>query len=101
MTDFDLTPPGERAAVNLDRVDELLSLLIDDAVSDDEFAELEDMLLTSGDARERYVGGVQLHADLIAHYRGAPKLEMPATLSAPPLAVDGNLIDPSTESAGS
>ncbi|QDU90165.1 hypothetical protein Pla175_35660 [Pirellulimonas nuda] len=65
----------------LERVEELVSLLVDDALSDDRFEELTALLEKSLEARSRYVEAIQLHVDLQEYYsrrtlpeRGAPVL---------------------------
>lgn len=55
-------------AEKLDRVDELVSLLLDDELADQNVSELEALLLDSQEARTQYVGMIQLHTDLIEYY---------------------------------
>jgi len=54
--------------LKVDRLDELLSLIIDDNITDAEVHELGAMLEDNPQARQRYVEGMQLHADLIQHF---------------------------------
>lgn len=73
----------------LDRVDELVSLLLDDELEDQDVRELEGLLLESPQARTQYVGMIQLHTDLIEYYN-------PQSLSAtksPILAHLGDGVD--------
>lgn len=59
--------------VKLERVDELVNQLIDTELAADEFHELEDLLVESPEARQEYVGMMQLHADLIEYYNPREK----------------------------
>lgn len=63
-------PPSSSKELDakLDRVDELVNLLIDDAIEEDGFQELESLLEESVTARIQYVGLMQLHVDLMDHY---------------------------------
>lgn len=68
-----MSPDSNASAKNdsmqmLDRVEELVSLLIDDALSDERFEELSGMLEKSLEARSRYVEAIQLHVDLREYY---------------------------------
>lgn len=54
----------------LDRLDELLSLFFDDHLSEEQVAELNEMLLRDPVARSRSFDAAQLHADLYAYFRG-------------------------------
>lgn len=71
-----------------DRVDELVSLLVDEMISDDQVTELEKILSDDADARGRYVENMALHADLIEHFRPAdqksPSLQSPVLGSLGP-----------------
>lgn len=60
----------------LDQVDMLVSELLDDVISEQRFTELEQMLESSGEARERYVQGMQLHSDLIDHFQPERKSQL-------------------------
>jgi len=51
-----------------DRVQELTWALLDEQISDDEFGLLDNLLLSDQKARQSYVGCVQLHAELMAHF---------------------------------
>lgn len=65
----------------LDRVDELVSLLVDEVIDEPQFRELESLLQENEQTRVRYIEGVQLHCDLLDHF--APereKLSKPATV---------------------
>lgn len=69
---FGFEKPPKTAAeivVDLERVDALVSQLLDDSLSDEEFNELEGMLSASGEARSQYVGMMQLHTDLTAYFQ--------------------------------
>lgn len=48
----------------LDHIDNLVSLLVDDVISDTQMRELSDLLRTNRAARLRYIDGIQLHVDL-------------------------------------
>ena len=61
--------PDDRLDSTLDRIDQLVSALVDDLITDNEQRELESLLEGSADARARYVQGVQLHVDLMDHFR--------------------------------
>jgi hypothetical protein len=50
------------------RVQELTWALLDEQMSADEFTELDNALLNDVQARATYVGCVQLHANLMAHF---------------------------------
>ncbi|MCC7474878.1 MAG: hypothetical protein IT425_05745 [Pirellulales bacterium] len=54
----------------LDSTQELVWALLDDHISDADFAELEERLLADKDARETYIQCVQLHAELLDHFKG-------------------------------
>jgi hypothetical protein len=57
-----------------ERVQELTWALLDEQITDDEFGLLDSLLLSDEKARQSYVGCVQLHADLVAHFADpAPK----------------------------
>ncbi len=58
----------QELATRLDRVDELVSLLIDDELAEENVRELETLLVDSPEARCQYVGMIQLHTDLIEYY---------------------------------
>ena len=58
-------------ADTLDRLDELVSLLLDDAIDAESLAEMERLLGEDEDARRRYVELAQLHAELTRYYRGS------------------------------
>lgn len=59
-------------ATKLERVDELVSLMLDDELDNERVSELESLLLDSREARAEYVGMVQLHADLLEYYNPKP-----------------------------
>jgi hypothetical protein len=64
--------------------------LLDEQISADEFSELDDALLNDGQARETYVGSVQLHADLLAHFARDAAALAPASQKSPVLGfLDG------------
>lgn len=52
----------------LERVQELTWALVDEQISDDEMALLDNLLLSDDQARKRYVECVQLHSELMAHF---------------------------------
>ena len=53
-----------------DRVQELTWAMLDEQISDDEFQLLETLLLSDDKARDSYVGCMQLHTELMAHFAG-------------------------------
>lgn len=53
-----------KVSKEIDRVDELISLFFDDALSEADFTSLNTMLLEDPTARERLHEMAQLHADL-------------------------------------
>ncbi|WP_425399826.1 hypothetical protein [Aeoliella sp.] len=55
-------------ATKLERVDELVSLMLDDELDDPKVTELEGLLMESQQARSQYVGMIQLHTDLMEYY---------------------------------
>jgi hypothetical protein len=52
----------------LDRAHELSWALLDDHISDENFAELENLLLNDPTARESYIRCAQLHAELATFF---------------------------------
>jgi hypothetical protein len=56
-----------------ERVQELTWALLDEQISDDEFVLLDSLLLSDEKARQSYVGCVQLHAELLAHFADPAK----------------------------
>jgi hypothetical protein len=55
-----------------DRVQELTWALLDEQINEDEFILLDNLLLSDEKARESYIGCVQLHTDLMAHFALPP-----------------------------
>jgi hypothetical protein len=55
-----------------DRVQELTWALLDEQINDDEFMLLDNLLLSDEKARSSYIGCVQLHTDLMAHFAVTP-----------------------------
>lgn len=64
--DFSAAKADDR--VISDRVQELTWALLDEQINDDEFGLLDNLLLSDEKARGSYLGCVQLHADLMAHF---------------------------------
>ena len=58
-----------------DRVDELVSLLLDEEITAEEAQELEMLLVSDASYRGRYLEDVQLHCDLIEYFRNYQALE--------------------------
>ncbi len=83
----------------LDRVDELVSALVDDYITDAEFAELEATLLTSRDARSRYIDDMQLHVDLIHHFRPRSEPLIPSVVTG--LMASATVAPPAAGEVGS
>jgi hypothetical protein len=71
------TPPCD-PVVN-ERVQELTWALVDEQISDDEMGLLDNLLLSDDEARQTYIGCVQLHADLVSHYRKPAEQTAPRT----------------------
>jgi hypothetical protein len=73
-------------ATVLERVQELTWALVDEQITDDEMALLDNLLLSDDQARQRYIDCVQLHADLMWHYaKGAPAAASAGTAKSPVL----------------
>ncbi len=81
----------------LERVQELTWSLVDEQVSDDEMALLDNLLLSDDKARKCYVDCVQLHAALMEHYAAETPAASGATQSpvlgflnagTPPIGLD-------------
>jgi hypothetical protein len=53
-------------------VQELTWSLLDDVITDGEFQLLETILLADDAARSEYLGCIQLHVDLMAHFAPPP-----------------------------
>ncbi|TWT67723.1 hypothetical protein Pla123a_42790 [Posidoniimonas polymericola] len=65
----------------LDRVDELVSLLVDELIDEPQFQELESLLHENDQTRLRYVQGMQLHCDLMDYFAPAEsKPSRPSTV---------------------
>lgn len=54
---------------SVDRLDQLVSLMFDEGLSEGQAEELNQMLLDDADARGRYIEASLLHADLIDYFR--------------------------------
>jgi hypothetical protein len=65
--DTDLAGPQGDAPVR-ERVRELTWAAIDEVATDDDVRLLDSLLLSDDEAVEDYVGCVQLHVDLLAHF---------------------------------
>ena len=72
------TGPSDPADHLVERVQELSWALVDEQIATDEFRLLENLLLSSDKARGAYLDCVQLHADLMDHYRA----KAPASVAA-------------------
>jgi hypothetical protein len=59
------TPDGRARA---ERVRELTWALIDEQINEDELKLLDTLLLSDEKARDNYIGCVQMHAELLAHF---------------------------------
>lgn len=96
--------PGKNSASNeqdrviAERVQEITWALLDEHATQDDVALLENLLLSDDKARESYIGCVQLHADLMAHFaapataagsigRSAPAVLGFLNAEMPPLSV--------------
>lgn len=71
MSDSDTTRGLSSDAIEtkFDRIDELVSLLVDDLIEDDQFKELEGILTEDPEMRSRYVQDIQLHCELVNFFR--------------------------------
>lgn len=69
-----------------DRLDELLSLMLDECLSDSEALELNALLLADPEARKRSIEAAQLHADLYTYFN---KPKQSAIAPALPLPLPG------------
>jgi hypothetical protein len=67
----DFSGAGPDDHVISERVQELTWALLDEQINDDEFHLLENLLLSDEKARDSYIGCVQLHSELIAHFAGS------------------------------
>lgn len=72
-----------------DRLDELLSLYLDDALDDQQALELNELLLSDPDARARSIDAAQLHADLYAFFGESQESKASAIAPALNLPIDG------------
>jgi len=61
----------DRDPVVLERVQELTWALVDEQISNDEMRLLDNLLLSDDEARSTYIGCIQLHTDLLEHYRAS------------------------------
>jgi hypothetical protein len=88
---------------NLDRVQELTWALVDEQISDDEFEQLNSVLLRDDKSRDTYLGCIQLHADLMAHFAAPSDRTGQRAGTAPILGLDMPLgfQSPSNEEAAS
>jgi hypothetical protein len=85
------------------RVQELTWALLDDQINADEFTELDNALLNDVQARQTYVGCVQLHRDLLAHFAcyaappASPSTRSPIlgflNAAMPPLGLQSNQVE--------
>jgi hypothetical protein len=80
-----------------ERVQELTWALLDEQISDDEFVLLDTLLLSDDKARQCYVGCLQLHAELRAHFAESAGKKTPSgTQVLGFLGGDSSLALPST-----
>jgi hypothetical protein len=73
------------AAERFDRTQELTWALLDDCINGEEFAELEDRLLTEDAARKSYLDCIHLHSDLTQHFAARGNDSTPARLTKTPI----------------
>ena len=59
----------DRDPVVLERVQELTWAILDEQISADEMRLLDNLLLSDDEARRTYIGCMQLHTDLLEHFR--------------------------------
>ena len=62
-----------------ERVQELTWALMDEQISSDEMRLLDNLLLSDNVARDTYIGCVQLHTDLLYHFREPAEKNAPRT----------------------
>lgn len=71
MKETKQTTPGlssQEIETKFDRVDELVSLLVDEAIEEPQVRELE-KLLQDEPLRGRYIDNIQLHCDLLEYFK--------------------------------
>jgi hypothetical protein len=93
VADLDFEVDEFDADSALDRIDVLVGQLLEETLPEAEFHELESMLLASENARQKYVGLMHLHFDLMAHFQ--PSLS-PIKPKSPVLAFLSESLPPST-----
>ncbi|MEM6330678.1 MAG: hypothetical protein AAF790_10560 [Planctomycetota bacterium] len=59
----------EPCEATLAQVDMLVSAMVDEVLTEQQQAQLAELLESDAGARVRYIEGVQLHADLIQHFK--------------------------------
>lgn len=69
----------EELGESIERIDELVGLLLDDQLDDEQMGELGKLIETDADARSKYVGLMQLHADLTDFFN-PPKEQDPKNM---------------------
>jgi hypothetical protein len=69
--DFENPNFGAGDSGRTERVHDLTWALFDDYISDDQFVELQALLLNDSVARDAYIRCAQLHADLTTHFAAA------------------------------
>lgn len=75
---------GSDVPIVTDRVQELTWALVDEGITDGEFALLDNLLLSDDNARETYLECMHLHADLMAHFAApATKVGSAAAKTSP------------------
>ena len=68
MADKSKNAPHRDPVLN-ERVQELTWALVDEQITDDEVRLLDNLLLSDDVARQTYIDCVQLHSDLMYHFR--------------------------------
>jgi hypothetical protein len=72
-------------AVILDRVQELTWALLDEQITEDEVALLDNLLLSDDKARSTYVRCVQMHTELVGHFAAQREKAGTATAAKSPV----------------
>jgi hypothetical protein len=78
-----------------DRVRELTWAMVDDFITDAEWSELQQHLNNSAEARLAYIEAIQLHSDLLYHFKEPPLSDSESNTSS----VLGFLGDPGSVSS--
>jgi hypothetical protein len=84
----------QHSAGNIERVQEMTWSLVDEQITEDELALLDNLLLSDYKARDRYIECVQLHADLAAHFAAESPAPNPASAKSAVLGLLNSVMPP-------